>query len=225
MATLYAGELLIKLDGKPLAFVQSCSLDMSTAFQDTTNKDSGDFEESTPGLKSWGANGDGLVSIWADSSKSDVSKLMDAWLNQTLISIVFNSKDGAITYTGNAYIEKLSMSSKTKDTPTFSFSVKGSGVPTFVTGSSYKVDSLLASVLSETSLSLTYNATGAYTKVGLEASADGSTGWAKVGTDITAAPYKSYQILTVTAGVKSYRAWVCDASNVKVYSNIISVTS
>lgn len=220
----YMGELLIKADGKSIAYTQSCALNFSTAFQDVTSKDSGDFEESEPGLKSWGASGDGLASISDDGTTTDTVDLIQYWLEQRKVTVIFNAKDNLFTLTGTAFFEKVDISSKTKERPTFSFSLKGSGTVAPTRGTAYKVDGLTAAVLSDTSLSLTYNATGTFTKAGLEASADGATGWAKVGADITAAPYKSYQILTVAAGTKYYRAWVSDATNVKQYSNTLQIT-
>jgi len=57
----YGGDMLIFVNGTPIAFSKNSKLDISLKTRDVGSKDSGVWDEKAAGKQSWGASADGLM--------------------------------------------------------------------------------------------------------------------------------------------------------------------
>lgn len=84
-------DVIIKIDGKPVAGQQNATLNRSMAPIDITNKINGDWRESLAGVRSWKVACSGMYVINAES----LAQLEDAFMNNTEldVSLGFNGKN------------------------------------------------------------------------------------------------------------------------------------
>lgn len=111
----------------------SASLSVSVETRDTTNKDSGAWNESLVGMKSWTLSGEGLV-VYSNTGKATPDDVYTYLNDRTEIYIEFGSETAdEIYYSGQGFITEFTNDSGFEDNATFSFSVQGNGALTQAT--------------------------------------------------------------------------------------------
>ncbi len=119
----------------PIANCTSAQVTINSEMMGATTKDSGGWEESLPGKKSWTMSGDFLYEQVPGGSAVALSTLFDALVAKTKFLVYFSTKtQGQHQYSGNCYIESIDMSAGVEDNVTFNISLKGTGA---ITRSSY----------------------------------------------------------------------------------------
>jgi len=125
-------NLVVLVDGNPVAHAQSHSITMSESHRNTTSKDSAGWEEVLEGLRSWSVSGDGLCAFDGTYTVDDLTTL---FTGRTAVTVRFTtSTSGDYYWTGDARLESLDISAPNEDNATYSFSFKGTGAltnPTF----------------------------------------------------------------------------------------------
>jgi predicted secreted protein len=112
----------------PVAFSTSASLSISRDLRDTTNKDSGGFQQSAPGLMSFELSTDALQDYTSDL---DFKDFFDNVGNREEIVVQFSERRTGgtdIHYQGNAYVSSLSMDAGVEDNVTYSVTFTGTGL-------------------------------------------------------------------------------------------------
>lgn len=125
-----------------LAFATSHTLNLSTSEVDVSDKDSGEFSDSEPGQKSWEITSENTYCT------TDADKLIDAWINNTPIKCVWNTKaessstapesgwtPGTGGYEGLGMITSFSANAPVEGKASYSLTVKGKGAFTKRSGS------------------------------------------------------------------------------------------
>jgi len=108
----------------------SANLSVSVETRDTTNKDSGAWNESLVGMKSWTLSGEGLV-VYNNSGKATPDDIYTYLNNRTEVHIEFGSETAdEIYYSGQGFITEFSNDSGFEDNATFSFTLQGNGALT-----------------------------------------------------------------------------------------------
>ena len=84
-------DIVLKINGKPVAGQQGATLTRSMSPIDITNQITGDWNESLAGLRTWRINCNGLFIVNTESLQA----LEDAFMNNTEIeaSIIINGKN------------------------------------------------------------------------------------------------------------------------------------
>ena len=84
-------DIVLKINGKPVAGQQGATLTRSMSPIDITNQITGDWNESLGGLRTWRINCNGLFVVNTESLQA----LEDAFMNNTEIeaSIIINGKN------------------------------------------------------------------------------------------------------------------------------------
>lgn len=97
-------DVVLKVNGKPVAGQQGAILNRSMSPIDITNKITGDWNESLAGVRTWRVTCNGLFVINAEGLQA----LEDAFMNNTIIeiSIAVNNKN----YFGQALITDYPLS-------------------------------------------------------------------------------------------------------------------
>ena len=115
----------------PFAASKSCSFDVSTDMTDVTCLSSGWFREFKPDMSTWTITCDGLITI---GDNIDYKNLLDYQLARTKINIRFTIPHAATTTTINGYgfITSVSIGAPSENAGTYSVSIQGTGVYTFV---------------------------------------------------------------------------------------------
>ncbi len=138
MSTVLGTDLMIFVDGKPIAYSTSAKLSVSVNAEDVTSKDSGEWEEAELTKFSWSASTDALFSIdGASTGNSDLSELWGTFLNKTLVNVTFGIKDGTSpdwaakvgtkAFVGTAQIIKLDVNADVNGVASYSIELKGKG--------------------------------------------------------------------------------------------------
>ena len=114
-------NVVLKIDGKPVAGQQNATLNRSMAPINITNKINGDWKESLGGTHTWKVRCGGLYVVSAESLQA----LEDAFMNneEIDISITFNGKN----YFGRALITDFPVSSKYNEQFKYDIQLLGTG--------------------------------------------------------------------------------------------------
>lgn len=91
-ADIMRGQLWLFINGKPLAFCSSATLEISTDTIDASNKMTGSWQVAFPGKKSFTISTSSLVT-YKEGAQS-VKTLMDAQINDELIDFQFGQAVG-----------------------------------------------------------------------------------------------------------------------------------
>lgn len=127
-------DLRVYVGTKLLAYEKSCKVNLSKNSIDTVSKDSGDWAESTPGRKSWSIDATIQISTGTDTDKETYDQLLDAWMNDTLLTVSFKcAKLGSKTLTGSTYITSFPHNSPDEDIATADVTLQGTGAITVAT--------------------------------------------------------------------------------------------
>lgn len=118
-------DLLVYIDGEPIAHSRKASFKMNRQLADSTTKDSIEgWTESLESLKSWEVSTEGLA-VWGDSGK-----WYDMITNGTAVTISFKpttQESGDITFSGMAFAESVEINSEMGEVVTYSINFKGTG--------------------------------------------------------------------------------------------------
>ena len=111
-----------KVGAATVANIKSWKLDINQDLKETTNFGSNGWKEQTSTIKSWSGSVEGQWNVAGDATGQKA--LQDALLGGTSVSGVFGV-DGTHTYTGTAFIKKISVGEQVDDVVTFSADIEG----------------------------------------------------------------------------------------------------
>lgn len=124
----------LTIDGDKFIHAQSSNLDMTTATEEISTKDTGSdgsFTETALGKHSWSAGAEGLLSgdeTIAAESRANYIDLFNAWKAKQLIAATWSTGVvGDQEFSGNAYITNLSMNAADGEKATCSIQLTGTG--------------------------------------------------------------------------------------------------
>jgi predicted secreted protein len=115
-------DLILALNGTPLAASKSCNLDKSQSFIDVSDPTDGRWEACVPQKLSWSISSDCLIAT-LDAYKT----LNAAWKAGTALTVRFFDTEYNENETGTAYIDKLSLGATKGNLAKLSVSLRGSG--------------------------------------------------------------------------------------------------
>lgn len=116
--------------GKKIAYETSCDIELTTSIIETSSKDSGEWETSIPGRKSWGLSAT-IMLDYADTPTTvyTYDELLTAWLNQTVLDVSFKtSASGDTVLFGKAFVESAPVKGGDQEISTIDVKLKGTGV-------------------------------------------------------------------------------------------------
>ena len=119
---IHGEDLILALNGTPLAASKSCNIEKSQSFIDTASPTGGRWESCVPQKLSWSLSSDCLLATM-DAYKT----LNSAWKAGTALTVRFFDTEYNENETGTVYIEKLSLSASKGNLAKLSVSLKGSG--------------------------------------------------------------------------------------------------
>lgn len=146
-------DLMIFVEGNPIAFATSCEISMSAETSETSNKDSGNGWTSAAVTKrSWTASSDNMYAESAYTGEHTFASLFQLYANGTPVQLVWSPNQNAAKttgriaevedaagwsktgtpYSGRAIITSLSATASNDDNATFS--VEFTGVSPIVLG-------------------------------------------------------------------------------------------
>lgn len=120
------GTLIKLYDGTtPIALLTSSDMSLEREMLDATNKDSNNWKEVQPGLKSWSFSAE----IFNDPTETyNLDDLYTKWEAGTAITMKLSSEiTGQKKFTGTVYINKFSLSTPANQLSTVSIEFTGSG--------------------------------------------------------------------------------------------------
>lgn len=126
---LYIGEGVAK---KPIAYCKTASLSVNMNTKEIVTKESGIWNEKINGRLSWSGSADGMYCIVSEATNKTSEQLYDALIARKALDVVFGKEGTTETYTGEAFITSLELSSGADEIPTYSVSFEGTGVLTKV---------------------------------------------------------------------------------------------
>lgn len=119
---IHGENLILSINGTPLAASKSCSLSKSSSFIEVAPPTAGDWEAFVPSKKSWSMSSDCLLGTM------DAYKTLDAaWKAGTALTIRFFNTEYDENETGTAYIDSLNLDASKGNLAKMSVSLKGSG--------------------------------------------------------------------------------------------------
>ena len=119
---IHGENLIVAINGTPLAASKSCNIKKSQAFIEVSSPTSGDWESFIPEKKGWGISADCLIGTM-DTYKT----LNAAWKAGTALTIRFYDTEYNENETGTAYIDNLDLVASKGSLAKMSVSLKGSG--------------------------------------------------------------------------------------------------
>ena len=126
---IHGENLILAINGTPLAASKSCSLSKSSSFIEVAPPTAGDWEAFVPSKKAWSMSSDCLLGTM------DAYKTLDAaWKAGTALTIRFFNTEYDENETGTAYIDSLNLDASKGNLAKMSVSLKGSGPLTEYTG-------------------------------------------------------------------------------------------
>ena len=126
---IHGEDLILAINGTPLAASKSCSLSKKQSFIDVSNPTDGRWEACVPKTLSWSMSSDCLLGTM------DAYKTLDAaWKAGTPLTIRFFNTEYDENETGTAYIDNLDLQCAKNNLAKMSISLRGSGSLTEYTG-------------------------------------------------------------------------------------------
>ena len=130
---------------KVFAASTDCKLSVTMGTIKTSNKDSGDFEESMDGLISWNMTSDNMKTTnggTPDAALLTYDEVVDMILAKTIITVTIGETTGVLPHVlgtgkglvGTAWITKCDDDNKSGDISTFSVTLEGTGIIAPVAG-------------------------------------------------------------------------------------------
>jgi predicted secreted protein len=131
MACINGTKFLVYVEGSPIAYSTSATLNINTDLPSCASKDSGGWEEVMHGLRDWSIDVDGLVQFDNYFAADDLVKLL---LNRTAVTVKFATTDTGDTYwEGEAKLQSDSITADMEQPTTQSVTFIGSGALTEMT--------------------------------------------------------------------------------------------
>lgn len=119
---IHGENLILAINGTPLAASKSCSLSKSGSFIEVSSPTDGAWESFVPSKKGWSMSSDCLLATM------DAYITLDAaWKAGTALTIRFFNTEYDENETGTAYIDKLDLQASKGNLAKMSVSLKGSG--------------------------------------------------------------------------------------------------
>jgi len=123
------GRLMgIYVAGSLVAVATGCSLKITHAVRESSNKDSGKWQKMLPGRVGWSMSGNAKFEFNAAYGFADLYALITGPTGATVL--ISTKTTGDIEYTGNCFLESLDADFPDSADSTYSFSMKGDGVLT-----------------------------------------------------------------------------------------------
>jgi predicted secreted protein len=111
-----------------IAAATGCSVKVSQATRNSSNKDSSKWEKTLSGRIGWSISGNGKFRFDATHG---VAELFDALVNQTVLTVLISTQNaGDIDYGGAGLLQDLSLDFPDSADSTYSFTFKGDGALT-----------------------------------------------------------------------------------------------
>lgn len=115
----------VYVDGTLIARAVSGDLDLTMATRDTSNKDTGGWEESLEGRMSWSCSAEGLL---VQNLSGNYSTLFAKLTARATVTVMLSSAvTGDKKWSGSAFITNLKLTAADQSNTTFSCSFKGTG--------------------------------------------------------------------------------------------------
>jgi len=123
-----AKKILIYKGGTALGYQSNGTLSVSGDTIDVATKDSGGWGEVLLGNRSWELSVDGLMSYTGTDDTNGGQVLMDAFLNETLLSVSWETDTvGDVTYSGDVYVTSCELGGSNGEGATYSATLSGVG--------------------------------------------------------------------------------------------------
>jgi TP901-1 family phage major tail protein len=124
-------DLLIYVNSIVISYATTGKISFTADMRDTTNKDSGGWKSILPGLKSWGVEGSGFVTlgdIEPQIEDYNLSFLFGLIADKTRVTLKFKTANTADYYfQGYAYLTSVSADAPNEANTTYSMSFAGDG--------------------------------------------------------------------------------------------------
>lgn len=121
----------VYVDGTLIARAVSGDLDLTMATRDTSNKDTGGWEESLEGRMSWSCSAEGLL---VQNLAGNYSTLFSKLTARATVTVMLSSTvTGDKKWSGSAFVTNLKLTAADQSNTTFSCSFKGTGALTEAT--------------------------------------------------------------------------------------------
>ena len=137
MGVIKGQNLRITLGGKFIAFATSCTVHVSTDLEESSTKDStNNFREQQPTGISWDISVDALYSVDTDDSGKNAVDALDIILAQEKVGVTFEQTSGEknrqttsgnVKYTGNAWVNDVSINATNRQNASYSLQAQGDG--------------------------------------------------------------------------------------------------
>jgi len=137
MGVIKGQNLRIKLGTKYVAFATSCTVHVSAQLEESSTKDStnGWQQQEITGMN-WDISVDALYSVDTDATGVNGSEALDLILAQQKIAVEFTQAageknrvpgQGAIVYTGDAWVNDVSVNAPNRQNTTYTLQATGDG--------------------------------------------------------------------------------------------------
>ena len=137
MGVIKGQNLRIKLGTKYVAFATSCTVHVSAQLEESSTKDSpnGWPQQEITGMN-WDISVDALYSVDTDATGVNGSEALDLILAQQKIAVEFTQAageknrvpgQGAIVYSGNAWVNDVSVNAPNRQNTTYTLQAAGDG--------------------------------------------------------------------------------------------------
>lgn len=137
MGVIKGQNLRIKLGTKYVAFATSCTVHVSARLEESSTKDStnGWQQQEITGMN-WDISVDALYSVDTDATGVNGSEALDLILAQQKIAVEFTQAageknrvpgQGAIVYSGNAWVNDVSVNAPNRQNTTYTLQAAGDG--------------------------------------------------------------------------------------------------
>lgn len=126
MAQVQGLNIKVYIGETVLGYQKNCTLSLESDSIDVSNKNSNGWSDFIPGTKSWTISCDGQFAV-EDTAQA---QLLDAFKNNTFVTIEMKNADETIYYKGEAMITSLELEASYDDVFAYSVEFQGKGVLT-----------------------------------------------------------------------------------------------
>ncbi len=136
MGVIKGQNLRITIGGKYVAFATSCTVHVSASLEDSSTKDSSDgiFQEQELTGLAWDISADALYSVDTDATGMNAEQALDAILARQKVDVEFTGTVGTNNrqatghkYTGQAWINDISINAANRQNASYSLQAQGTG--------------------------------------------------------------------------------------------------
>ncbi len=136
MGVIKGQNLRLKIAGKFVGFATACTVHVSASLEDSSTKDSSDgiFQEQQLTGLAWDISTDALYSVDTDATGINAEGALDAILARQKVDIEFTGTVGTNNrqatghkYTGQAWINDISINAANRQNASYSLQAQGTG--------------------------------------------------------------------------------------------------